>query len=228
MICNLLFWPFYKYSIRFWDIVEVDFRECRRSVELSQFFKRLVLLRLCIIFTFSLLVVIECVVRIRIKSACCMAEISISQSICFVRGEESKDRSPLPPQGQPCRDWSYYISCFTIKGMMTSEENNLAKTGFYKLQHLKVIIQLDFLVIDRIFVWVFLPQLPDTVNSHYAELACSCFLIRVPAFVWSSLVLKYMFGSQTICCQMEPYCHSQVYRLSERDLSTFTLMAVLP
>lgn len=56
---------------------------------------------------------------------------------------------------------------------MTRKENNLAKTGFYKLQHLKPIIQLYFLVIDRIFVWVSLPHLLDPVNSNYAELSCS-------------------------------------------------------
>lgn len=37
---------------------------------------------------------------------------------------------------------------------MTSEENNLAKTALYKLEHLNPIIQLFFLVMDRIFVWV--------------------------------------------------------------------------
>ncbi len=51
---------------------------------------------------------------------------------------------------------------------MTRKENNLAKTCFYKLQHLKPIIELYFLVIDRIFVWVFLPHLLDPVNSNSA------------------------------------------------------------
>lgn len=54
---------------------------------------------------------------------------------------------------------------------MTRKENNLAKTGFHKLQHLKPIIQLHLLVIERIFVWVALPHLLDTVNSNYAELS---------------------------------------------------------
>lgn len=86
---------------------------------------------------------------------------SSSQFIC--QGETAP-----PHQGLLCRDWSYYIPCFTIKDIMTRKENHLAKTGFYKLQHLKPIIQLYVLVIDRIFVWVFLPHLLDPVNSHYA------------------------------------------------------------
>lgn len=95
---------------------------------------------------------------------------SSSQFIC--QGETAP-----PHQGLLCRDWSYYIPCFTIKDIMTRKENHLAKTGFYKLQHLKPIIQLYFLVIDRIFVWVFLPHLLDPVNSHYAA-SVSLFCLR--------------------------------------------------
>lgn len=40
---------------------------------------------------------------------------------------------------------------------MTRKENNLAKTGFCKLQHLKPIIQLYILVIVIVFVWFSCP-----------------------------------------------------------------------
>lgn len=85
----------------------------------------------------------------------------------------------LPPHHQdwPCRDWSYYVSSFTIKDIMTRKENKLAKTGFYKLLHLKPIIQFHFLVIDWIFVLLFLPQLLDPFHSSYAEFCDGLFLL---------------------------------------------------
>lgn len=124
----------------------------------------------------------------------------------FVRGRKKKSwgrpiKPPLPSttvsqQALPCRDWNYYISCYTIKDM-TRKGKKLATTDFCKLQLLKPIILFNILVIERIFVWVFL--------YHICLMALTLTMLvsvrRLESFLW--LVSKYLLC--TACLHIPRY-----------------------